>query len=411
MAAKPRRRARSKRPRVKSKPYNPTAPGFKTQGQYETAVKRRANAQIQPLLGDLNSEGRTEQRRNIGRTADIGRWAGFQTQAAQQGQQGVNDALTKLLGASGVYSGDANAALAGALRAQGEEQAQTARSLGVATPGQDPAVNDALAAYRTGNQLGLAGDFAGLIGTAGAQVGISGIQGREAADAERDRYAGITDELDRRRRDIRGRLPGILAETRSTINEEEQGKQAQRFQQGLARDQFGLSEKEFGLNRQNTRFQQRLASRTQGETERSNRASEGIQQGQLGVSQDQVANERLRIAADIQNAGSDADRKRAEDSGRAFNSGVEALQDFLKPTKPELRKNGSTKSTYKRSFRDAFETLTMQVGLSPAMAYRVLRTSKQFRRKADAALRARKVSKKNRGANKQGSPTRPSGGQ
>jgi hypothetical protein len=125
-------------------------------------------------------------------------------------------------------------------------------------------VNAALAAYRGADQNSLAGTIAGLMGTAASQVGTSGIVGREAADAERARDAGITDELTSQRREIRGRLPSLLEAARGQISEEEQTKQSQRFQQGLANRQFGLDVKKFGVDKQNTKFQQGLANRTSG---------------------------------------------------------------------------------------------------------------------------------------------------
>jgi hypothetical protein len=388
------------RKRAKLKRYDPLAPSFKYQRGYKRAIKRRAQSQIDPLLGEVNTEGREAAGAHNTRAQELTGWYNHAGDAAKAGFDRLQQATKGLLGSASGYQGDAQGALASALRQQQGDAQSEAAKLGVSAPAQQPGLLESLQATGSGNQLGLTGDIAGLLGRSSADIGITGLRGVEAGQQEGDRYRAITDELTKRRRDIMGTLPGLREQARGAIDQEELGKAGQRFQQGLARDQFGLQEDQFGLDKQRFgeekktgKAQRKLARLQFGEDVRSHKVGERQQDEQLGISHDQVANERQRIHNELVTAIDQTEKDNAVAKAKAFNSGVEALQSFLKPTKAETRKNGSIKSTYKRSFADAYDTLTYQLGMSPNEALRVLRTAKQFRKKANNKLLRRKISK------------------
>jgi hypothetical protein len=381
------------RKRAKLTRYDPLAPSFKYQRGYKRAVKRRAQSQIDPLLGEVNTEGREAAGAHNTRAQELTGWYNHAGQEAKAGFDRLQQATQGLLGSASGYQGDAQGALASALRQQQGDATTEAAKLGVSAPAQQPGLLESLQATGSGNQLGLTGDIAGLLGRSSADIGITGLRGAEAGQQEGDRYRAITDELTKRRRDIMGTLPGLREQARGAIDQEELGKAGQRFQQGLARDQFGLQEDQFGLDKQRFgeekktgRAQRKLARQQFGEDVRSHKVGERQQDEQLGISHDQVANERERIRQEGINAVAKGIADDSEAKAKSFNAGVESLQAFLKPSKAETRKNGSIKSTYKRSFDDAFDSLTMELGLSPGMAYRVLRTAKQFRAKLSVVL-------------------------
>jgi hypothetical protein len=387
-----RRRARRARPRLKpaQQPYDPLAPSYKTQGDFNRAVKQGARAQVQPDLDTIASEGREAAGAHTQRGTDITNWYGHAQQAAQAGFDRLSEATKGILGTLQGYQGDAQAGLSAALRQQSEAANAEAAKLGVAGPATDPNIARTAAAYGGGNAIGLTGDIAAVLGRGAADIGIRGIEGREANTAETGRYTGITDELRNRRRDVMGRVPALRAQLRSQYGQEELGRAGQAFQQGLANKQFGETVRSNKAGEKNAGRQTKLAESQFGETKRSNLVTEGQRQTELGISQQQADTERRRIQAEIRTAKDPQEKADLEARAKRWDSGVQILQQALAQTDNDVIKKDfddgtsgvdikATNKRIKARLKGQFDAIHARImattGMGPGEAYRVMMTS------------------------------------
>lgn len=388
---------------ARRKRYSPTAPSFKNQRGFNRAVRRRANSEVQPLLQDINLQREREASAHANRAAEQSRWYGYEDQALRAGADRTAQSLQALMGSVQGMSGGGADALNAALRQQSESQAADARNMGSSALGTDPAIAQALAARRGAGDMSLAGNLATSITSANNLVGVGGIAGREASEQEGRRYRGITDTLSDQESDIRGRIPGLREQARASISQEELGKAGQRFQQNLASQEFGLSKKQFGLQKRGQKFQENLAEEQFGEEKNQNKRAQKNQNRQFGMDQQTIDIQKMQFAQDITDAATEEDKVMAEQRAKSFNDGVEALNSFMEPTKSELDKKGRPNKLYHRSYADALDLLTMQLGIPMGMAYKILRTSDfqnqgspSWRRESEDRIDARKKARKNK---------------
>lgn len=380
MATKP------KRPRKRKAPaYNPVSPQYGTQPEFDAGVRNRAQSQLDPVLQDISQRRSEADRAHGQRQQEMQGWYNFQNQALQAGQGDLQKSMEGLLKSSGVMGADAQNALQGAMNKQTADQQAQATAMGGSAQVADPSVAQALAAYGTSNQAGLAGQLAGIVGRGGAQVGIGGIAGREAGQAEDRRYQGSLDSLTGERTNAMGRLPGLLEEARAAIGGEEMqrrqqrfAERGQRFQEGLAGDQFGLSVRQQKETERTGRTQRGLARREQGETERSNRAQEGLAGGRMEIDWAQVDNTRRQLANEAGQAGSQQEVDVAKAKAEQFNSGISILNEFFSPTKDEQGKKRLRKSYQSRTdhgYDELLDRIMSTTGMGPVLARKVLMTA------------------------------------
>jgi hypothetical protein len=343
----------------KPKPYDPMASQYRTERQFDRAVRRRAEGQLQPLLDDIGSQRTDQESRHTGRMADIDKWANFGLGASRESYDRVNQALNNLITTNAGLSTASQQALAGALRSGAGREAQEAANLGVS------GLVDPEAAIRAGqamsdlSTLGTLGGLEAIRGESARGIGIAGITGREMAGNEGNRYQAILEGLDKEEGDIRARLPGLIAETRSSMSAEELAKAGQRFQQGLAG-------KEFGLKERGQKFQERLSRRQQTEQERSNRAGESLQQQTINIDSQRVENERRNMEQQIAAATDETQAAELQARADRFNAGIDILTEWFKPTKQETGKKRLRKS-YTQRVTHGYEAMVRKLMASTGM--------------------------------------------
>jgi hypothetical protein len=365
--------------RLKKKAYDPLDPSFRYQSGFNKAVNKRANSEVKPLLQGVGVEARDQAARHRQRTTDLTNWGNFENNARTAASDRVNSSLNHLITTNAGLSGASADALNAALRSAAAPEQQAAANLGVEST-YDPSAS--IAAGRAGQDvagLGLISQFGNLSAASARDIGVAATGMREAATNEDRRFGSIEDQLDKQRRDIRARIPDLREQARSAIQQEEMGKAGQRFQQDLATDQFGLSKKQFRLQKRGQKFQEGLASRQQDETERQGRSQRSESRSRLRLDQGQLDLQRETLRQNVVGAATDEERKNAEAAAKQFDSGVEILNEFFKPTKAEQRKDGRLRDSYGTRTTHGYDDLLARImattGMGEVMARRVLLTA------------------------------------
>jgi hypothetical protein len=130
-----------------------------------------------------------------------------------------------------------------------------------------------------------------------------------------------------------GLIPGLRLAARKELMGEAQQTQNLGFQQKLAGKQFGLDVRR--------------------------------QSHQEAVDQTAAEQRQQEIDAAVDGAGSDQEAADAEAYSKAYATGRDYMDSYLKPSKGEQTKKGKTKrSLYKRSPEKAFKQLTTTIGLN-----------------------------------------------
>jgi hypothetical protein len=358
----------------KNKPYDPTAPSFKTQGGFKKALNKRVKAETQPQRSALASEGRDISSRHRGREADLGKWYGYETQARKDASDAVSKTLNNLITSNQSLGSDNAAALSAALRQSMEGAQSEATRFGQAPAGPDLGGygQGAAAQFGVGN-IGMLGEFANLGAASGRDIGLSGVGYREAGTKEDSRYQALADDLRARKTEFKSSIPGIRSRIRGEMNTEEQGRQAQRFQQGLANRQQTETESQ-------NDFQQTLADRQQTETEAQNDATNSIAQQQIGIDQQQVDIQKKQVAKSIKDAKDNGDVEGAKALGQQFSNGVSIVTSFFKPTKQEqgkhrLKKSYNQRTSGGRAYNSLLQQIMNTTGAGEVMARRILMTA------------------------------------
>src|SRR4051794_1260029 len=209
---KPRPKAKLK-PKVKPKPAAPYNPAgvttYPSEKAFNTTVDTRARAQLKPALDDIRARTTEEVGANETRNRDIQRYYGYDLAARQAAQTRMQEALTGILGSVGTDNTQAQAGLSAALRPSADANATAAQQLGAMAPGTDPALASTLAAYGQGNKMGLGGDFGAYLTRSAADIGLTGVEEREAGEKEMGVHRSAMTALDRERKDAMGQLPGL----------------------------------------------------------------------------------------------------------------------------------------------------------------------------------------------------------
>lgn len=387
----------AKKKAKRKKRYYPTEePGFRSRKHFNRHVRRRARRQIQPLLQDIRQRRREAAGAHKAREADIDRFTEYDVGARTTANQRLQEALTGIMGGVQDLTGDASAGLQAALRQQADAASASAAELGVAAPGMDPQLLAALGARSAGNRMGLAGEAAGMIGRSAADIGIAGVEGREAGTNELNRYQSIRDALSGERSDVRATLPQLIADMRSKVIQEQLAME----QQELAEDQFGEERRSNRFNRRMGRRQQRLAEDQFGEQKRAGKHARKMARKQAKLDRDSLNLAKEELAQNILNAGSEQEKKHAQARADRFNAGVELLSAWIKPTDQEQgkggRMGGKKTAAYQQRLIHGYQEMVQQImastGMGPVDARRVVlaaadRTSEWGQRWVERAQR------------------------
>jgi hypothetical protein len=419
--------------KVKPKPYNPLASPYKTQTDFDNAVRNTARGQIDPQLGEIGYQTGQADSAHANRNREMQGWYQAESDAARAGADSLAGANQGILTSLQGQGQDVQAGMAAALRAQQEAANAEAAKLGGTARTIDPNLLTAIAGYGGAGNMALGGDIASANARASADIGIAGTGAREAAQAEQRRYQGVQQGFNDQRRSLFAELPGLMEQARQNLTTTELGRAGQAFQQGLATDQFGLSqraqtdaERNSARSRSSSRAQDKLAQDQFGlskkqlaEQKRAQLVSETQRDTELGISQENADTQRAQVIAA---AGNDADIAKAK--GQQFDSGLKILQGVLGQTKNDIiyrkdpnskapTKEVDVKATQKRieartrgKFDQTLQSIMAATGMGEGTALRVMMAGSNTGWAKNAADRLNKL-KKARKAEKNAAPYGP----
>jgi hypothetical protein len=344
----------------KKKPYNPLQSPYPNQGAFNKAVKTTAMSGIKPQLGELNTQGRYEAGAHKTRSQQIGGWYGGQTDAARASANNLQQASQSLLGSTQAGNQGAYDAMSAAVNKINADATKSANELGVGAKPVDPNTLLATQAYGQGGNLSLIGDIAAAQAHANALAPQAQMAGTEAGLQENAKFNATKRDIEAQRRQLKAQIPGLMETARSNLSQTELARSGQRFQQGLARDQFGLQQKQFGEDVKNsraqrtaTRAQTRLATRQFGETQRAQKVSERQRDNELGISQQNADTQRAQVIADAQTVAGKGNDEVVKARAKQFDKGITILQNAWKMTDAD--------KVYKED-KDHFQTKDLDPG-------------------------------------------------
>lgn len=389
--------ATKKRAQKKPKPYNPAGiTQYPSEKAFNQTVNTRAQAQLKPTLDDIRSRRTEEIGANATRNRDIQGYYGYDMGARQAAQTRMQEALTGILSAAGVSNTGAQAGLSAALRPAADANSAAATQLGVQAPGVDPQLANVLASYGRGNQNSLAGDFGAYLTRSAADIGLTGIEEREAGEREMGTHKANMTALDKERTAARGQLPGLREGARSSLlqellansqnklawNQFGENRSQGRAQQRLAEDQFGLAEDQFGLTEDQFK-----------ESKRARRFDEKQAREASKLSRDQLDLAHEELDAKVDQAQTEEEVVAAGEQAKRFDSAAEYLQGYLSPGDQDMRYNAAGKKVFSpkmyktrvnaNKFHEVLTNLMTTYGLDQMTAYQVMRTAPIFRARAE----------------------------
>jgi hypothetical protein len=399
--------AGTKKATKKPKPYSPTSvTQYPSKKAFNAEINTRAQGQLQPALNDIRARRHEELGAHDTRNTDIHSYYGYDLAARQAAQTRMQEALGGILKSVGTSGTDAATGLSAALRPAADSNAAAAAQLGVTAPGTDPQLASSLAAYSQGNQMGLAGDFGSYLARSAGDIGLTGVEERDAGQKESSLNTANLKALTKERTDAKAQLPTLRDQARSAMLQEILGNS----QNKLAWRQFGLGQQQFGETVRSNRAQEKLAGKQQtlaesqfGETKRARRFDEKMARKQAKLNEGQLQLGRDELNAKIDQANTTQEETVAKDNAKRYDSATTYLQNYLAPNDQDKTPGGldpnnanydeSAKpqfnpAAYKRrvndgKFHEVLVNIMTTYGLDRATAYQVLRTSPIFRKKAE----------------------------
>jgi len=373
-----------------STPYSPTSvTTYPNESAFNRGVDTRARGQLQPGLSDVRARRREELGAHEARTRDIQGYYDYDLAARQAGQTRLQEALTGILNRNDVMGAGAQEGLAAALRQASAPNDAAAAQLGVGAAPVDPQLAASLGAYSKGNAMGLAGEFGNHLALGAADIGLTGVERREAGDRETGEHAANLKGLTNERTELMKTLPGLREGARASMLQEilansqnklawrqfGEGRRSSKVQEGLAKDQFDLTGEQFT------------------ESKRARKFDEGQARIQSKLNQDQLNLARDELNAKIDQAQTEEEAKGAETMAKQFDSAAEWLTGWLAPNDQDKAMRGDPKKPvfspklYNRrvnnGFHDALVQLMTRFGLDRSTAYKVLSTATPYRKKAE----------------------------
>lgn len=357
-----------KKGKRKPKRYDPTAEsGFPSKKAFNRTVRQRARTQIRPELEDIRGRRREAKGAHTTRQNELTGWYGFDKAARETGFNRLNTALQGILGNVGDIGGEAQAGLSAAMRATQAQQDQAAANLGATSPTMNPDIAAAASAYGRANNLGLAGDVAGMLGESSGQIGLSGIEGKHAGLGEQRRFDSLLEGLSKERSDVVGRLPDLMKQVRAEMIAEQLGIKQQE-----------LAESEFGETRRSNKATERLAGRQQdlaedqfGEEKKQNRRQHRLNKQEINL-------RRKELNQAINEAKGTPNEEKAKAAAERFDNAVEWVNGYLAPNDQDKGPGGKFRQDIyeaNRSFDVAFQAIRRQFGMGPKEALRVMLAS------------------------------------
>lgn len=392
------KRAQAKpKPKVKPKPYNPAGvTQYPSEAAFNKVLNTRVQGQLQPTLNDIRARRTEELGAHDTRNRDIQSYYGFDLAARQAAQTRMQDALTGILGSVGTSNADATAGLSAALRPGVDANTAAASQLGVSAPGTDPALASSLAAYGQGNKMGLAGDFGSYLTRSAADIGLTGVEGRDAGQKESDVNTANLKALTKERTDANAQVPALREQARAAMMQEILGNSQNKLawrQFGLGQDQFGETVRSNKANEGLSKKQLALAKKQFQETKRATKFDEGIASKNAQLNQDQLQLARDELNAKIDQATTKEESDAATNAAKQFDSAAQYLQGYLSPGDQDMKYNSNGKKVFSpgqykarvndKKFHEILVNIMTTYGLDRATAYQVMRTAPIFRKKAE----------------------------
>jgi hypothetical protein len=359
-------------PRHKAQPFRLLENPYRTQGQFNRAVKQRARLSYGPALNDIEGQRREEESAHRGRRQDIQRYFGGMEDSLRSSYEESSKALNQLIATREDTSRAARSGLEAALNASEAAAKERAASLGIEpSEGLGQGLKAAGVAAEEGRANTLAGSIAAMIEGSSQRRSLAPLGALAATRRENSRSENVLSNLRSQRRRVVGEIPGYEETSREQLYQQLLAQQNQGFQQQIAGRQFGLQREQFGLERERFGLEQNKFQH-----------QSRIDWANVQINRAQLVNERERIEAEIKNARDARSQEAAKAKAKRWDNASNWLASYLAPSDSEIIRNSNEgrrtvrikHGAYRRDYQHAYRILTVQFQLEPRLAYRLIST-------------------------------------
>lgn len=368
-------------------PYNALNSQYGSQKGFEKGVAQNAKAEYQPELDQLKSEEGGEKGLHEQRQADnVGIYKQYSEQAqAAFGQ--AKSAMAEIAARQNSSTSAGQAALQAALSNTGVS------GLG-SVSNQDQFMNEAAGLGNAGSQQ-LAGEQTGLTAEMSKDLSVPGAGLAEATGTEQTRNNAALSKIANERQKVLTNVPNIIAKTRTEMSKSEQEREANKLQGQIAQNKLGLEKGT--AKREGSLKNRELAQKAAEARDQVNLKNRELAQA-AGLEGEKIQVEREKIAGEVTNAKTAAQKAAAELAGKRFDHGLEIMAGYLKEDPKTEYRPGSLapgtapepgKKEYNRNAQHLYTMLTQQGNLTAPEAFRLMRSSgngyvEQFAREHEA---------------------------
>ena len=389
---KPRKKPKTKKPAPRYSPASQTT--YPSEKAFNRTLETRARSQLDPVLNDIRARRKEELGAHATRGREIQGYYDQDLAARQAQQTRIQEALNGIMSRNDVMGAGAQEGLAAAMRQATAGNDAAAQQLGVQAPGVNPDLANTLAAYTKGNAMGLAGDFGQHLVRSAADIGLTGVERREAGEREGGVHSAALRALTGERSDAMKQLPGLRDAARTSMLQEILGNSQNKLawrQFGLGRDQFGETVRSNKAQEDLAADQFDLAEDQFRESKKARRFDERMARDQSQLNWEQLALARDELTAKVDQATTEAEMAGAEDQAKKFDAAAEWLAGWLAPNDMDYAMRGDPKkktfspAAYKKrtggpkAFHSALSQIITRFGVDRNTAYEILRTAEPYR--------------------------------
>lgn len=363
-----------------AKGYNALESPYKTQGQFNQAVKQTAQAQYQPELDQFTHEQAGEtglHNQREGENASI--YNTYSAQAKEAFERAKNS-LAEVASHQNASSDAAQKALQAALGGSG-------------IPGLSGPTNPGdfmQEATNFGNQSGstLAGIQSAVLGEASGAETVPGAFRNEAQTAERQRDQSKLNEVAEGRQKVLGNIPNVQAKVRGELSKQEQEREGAKLQSQVAQGKLGLEKQDVAGKRAGEKEQIKAKGQ---EAREANALKYHELAINAGFESQKIAQSREELNAKVLEAKNTKQKLAAELGAKRYDHGLEIMAGLFKinpkteytpvpgqpPTSPEnvrLSENGKLTPHHVDPMH-VYNALTKQSNLTAPEAFHLMQST------------------------------------
>lgn len=360
----------------RSPAYNPLESPYKTQGQFNQAVSRTAQAAYQPELDNFTREEGAEGGLHAQREGTNSQIYTQYSEQAQAAFDRAKAALAEIASRQNAGTDAAQKALQAALSNTGVAGVQ-----GVQNPNDFMGEAAGFGKQSSQTLAGIQG--ANINEAANAQL-IPGAWRNEAQSAEGQRNQGELAKIKEGRSKVLANIPNIQAKVRGELSKQEQERQTNALQAQIAGKKIGLEERDVAGKRKGEK-EQIGAKRAEAREANSIKLEEMSQNA--GFKWAEIDVQRKDLATKAAEARNGREKATAELMGKRFDHGIEIMHGYLKKndkteyqptgvpaTDQGLAENGK-KTPFHKDANTLYQQLTKGGNLTAPEAFRIMEFS------------------------------------